>query len=303
MRLQDKSETKQNGAAEATKAEDQRFELNRDVEIHMYCSEAPCGDASMELTMAAQDDATPSTRPEKHVKDGEALMTGRGYFSELGIVRRKPSRPDAPETWSKSCSDKLAMKQCTSLLSSVTAQLIRPSNVYLKTLVLPESQYVPHAWERAFGSSGRMAPVATDITQERWKRDGYGFRPFTVATTKKEFAYSKRSLAAHSTQPVAPSNLSALYTPYQKEILINGVLQGRKQFSPLGASCVSRRSLWKAALEVAMVAGLHTTLDIGFYAALKGSKQNAGRERVKDDVRTIALMGWKRNKGDEDWTL
>ncbi len=30
-----------------------------EVKLHMYCSEAPCGDPSMELTMAVQEDATP----------------------------------------------------------------------------------------------------------------------------------------------------------------------------------------------------------------------------------------------------
>ena len=38
---------------------DPPFTICDDVKIHMYCSEAPCGDASMELVMKAQADDTP----------------------------------------------------------------------------------------------------------------------------------------------------------------------------------------------------------------------------------------------------
>ena len=69
----------------------QPFTIQERVKIYMYCSEAPCGDASMELTMSNQEDATPWTvLPD--VKDANQfeVLKGRGYFSELGIVRRKP---------------------------------------------------------------------------------------------------------------------------------------------------------------------------------------------------------------------
>ncbi len=57
----------------------------------MYCSEAPCGDASMELVMEAQEDATPW--PIASHDDGSPTqLLGRGSFSQLGIVRRKPCK-------------------------------------------------------------------------------------------------------------------------------------------------------------------------------------------------------------------
>ena len=74
----------------------QPFAIRDHVQIHMYCSEAPCGDASMELTMEAQEDATPWALPPKAADEASeivgdaAVLRGRGYFSELGIVRRKP---------------------------------------------------------------------------------------------------------------------------------------------------------------------------------------------------------------------
>lgn len=71
----------------------QPFTLRDELKLHMYCSEAPCGDASMELTMSAQEDATPWPEPAGSATESnpeETELLGRGYFSQLGIVRRKP---------------------------------------------------------------------------------------------------------------------------------------------------------------------------------------------------------------------
>lgn len=70
------------------------FTLRDNVAIYFYSSEAPCGDASMELTMLAQEDATPWEQESLTTEPGPDLavhvLKGRGFFSELGIVRRKP---------------------------------------------------------------------------------------------------------------------------------------------------------------------------------------------------------------------
>jgi tRNA-specific adenosine deaminase 1 len=67
------------------------FAVREGISFHMYCSEAPCGDASMELVMRAQEDPTPWDNPPALDRTADTgLMMGRGYFSQLGIVRRKP---------------------------------------------------------------------------------------------------------------------------------------------------------------------------------------------------------------------
>lgn len=81
--------------ADMTENHPQPFALQDGIEIYLYCSEAPCGDASMELTMQAQADATPWDLPPKTTgtpddDSKQEPLRGRGYFSELGIVRRKP---------------------------------------------------------------------------------------------------------------------------------------------------------------------------------------------------------------------
>ncbi|EUC40295.1 hypothetical protein COCMIDRAFT_109194 [Bipolaris oryzae ATCC 44560] len=303
----------------------QLFTIPDDVSIHMYCSEAPCGDASMELTMAAQADATPWTSPPPTLKEataasppqspsppgqttgdsaediGSSALRGRSNFSHLGVVRAKPSRPDAPPTLSKSCTDKLTLKQSLSLLSSTNSLFITPQNAYLDTLILPVSQYVPQACERAFSPTGRLNNLSCSTTRE-WC-GGYTFHPFTVKPTTREFTWSRRALAAEDT--AVSSNLSAVWTPYWQETLIGGVLQGRKQLDPRGASRISRRGLWMEVIRVAGMLGGAAASVLGVkrkYAEMKNDALLSERRRIKSDMQ-IALKGWPKNTGDDEWTL
>ncbi|KAF3802137.1 tRNA-specific adenosine deaminase 1 [Colletotrichum gloeosporioides] len=285
----------------------QPFAIQDGVALHMYCSEAPCGDASMELTMAAQEDASPWDMPAPEEAAAPSTETttlpGRAYFSRLGVVRRKPARGDAPPAMSKSCSDKIALKQCTSLLSSLTSLLIYPGNAYLSSIFLPETQYSATGCERAFSAQGRMASLDGRI----W-RGGYRFAPFEVRTTEREFAFSKREVKARA-EKIAASNLAAAWTAGGlDEGTMGGVLQGRKAFDARGASAVSRRRMWE---EVAAIAGelgddgegLRRVLAGVTYAHVKGSELLAARREVKMEARREALAGWIANVGDDDFEL
>ncbi|KAK1780492.1 adenosine deaminase/editase [Copromyces sp. CBS 386.78] len=319
----------------------QPFAWREDVSLHMYCSEAPCGDASMELIMAAQDDASPweipspapgdlpteTPNPAPVPTDDTTALPGRAYFSQLGIVRRKPSRGDAPPSLSKSCSDKLALKQVTSLLSSLTSTLVSPANAYLSSVVLPESQYSATACKRCFSASaadgGRMAPLLDTSVTAELEGTGYVFREFKVETTGLEFAFSRRAIlpsGSSSTdtteaKKLIASNLATLWTlngPRDGEGLVGGVLQGRKQFDLRGASLLSRRKMWALAREVCSVMwsegdveierSLGST-DLGYDEIKNGSTLLEGRRRAKEETKRVALKGWVRNTGDGAFKL
>ncbi|KAI0975837.1 adenosine deaminase/editase [Xylaria arbuscula] len=297
----------------------QPFTWREDVKLHMYCSEAPCGDASMELTMASQEDATPWAIPAKGSPSPispftphpsslgpDALLLGRGYFSQLGIVRRKPSRGDAPPTLSKSCSDKLSLHQCTSLLSSPTSLLVSPEHAYISTLILPRSQYSASGCRRAFSDGdedggeeeaglhqeARMAPL---VAQSKDWAGGYKFQPFTVKTTDVEFSFSRRSALCSSSScasptrtgedgslptsssgiRITPSNLSAArIASGREETTLNGVLQGHKASAAhiRGASFASRRRIWDLAVQIA-----------DFLGEEEPQQQQQHQEKVDDD--------------------
>ena len=277
-----------------------KFSIRDDIRIHMYCSEAPCGDASMELTMNSQQDATPWA-----VTSSAALLSGRGHFSQLGIVRRKPARSDAPVTLSKSCSDKLALRQCTSILSSLSNLLLSPRNAYLHQLVLPASQHVREATSRSFGQHGRMSSLVADHKhmQRQWPKD-FEFRPFRISSTTAEFEYSRR-IAGRKT-PFKGSNIAVVWTPHLQEVLIGGSVQGHKQMSLRGASALSRLRMWQAVLRVAEAAAmplLAAALQQPNYAKTKALNELEGRRRVKQEVTALALQTWIGNEKDEDFVI
>lgn len=253
------------------------FEIQPNVTIYMYCTCAPCGDASMELCMAAQEDATPwevvrQTNVSPGSQEEDALLDGRAHFSLLGVVRRKPARMDAESTRSKSCSDKLALRQVSSLLSIETSRLVAPTeNAYLAGLILPENEISRVGCERSFGVNGRMQA----LTGRSWpgspdgadRATGYRFRPFQVLSVPVEqvgtlwqFAKPKVTTDCEVVPKKSkPGNASAVWTaapscshlctrisdPGNKalpalrrtptglyETIINGVKQGNKAFSP-----------------------------------------------------------------------
>jgi tRNA-specific adenosine deaminase 1 len=193
------------------------------------------------------------------------------------------------------------MKQATSLLCSATSLLINPRNAYIDTLILPASQYVPKACERAFSPCGRLENLSQDDAG-KWK-GGYGFHVFKVQTTDLEFAWSRRAVSP--LEKAAPSNLSAVWTPNWQETLIGGVLQGRKQLDPRGASKLCRRGVWMEALTIAGLSSVPILVDAlkkGKYADMKDTTPLESRRKVKEDMRT-ALGGWVKNTGDDEFVL
>lgn len=291
------------------------FELSPNVSIHMFSTEAPCGDASMEILIGdkPEDERQPWATP----RESDALR-GRGYFQDLGIVRRKPSRPDAPPTMSKSCTDKLTLRQVISLLSFPACLFIAPTaNAYLSSLILPGTRYSSIACTRAFTSSGRMGDYK-DTTADNM----YKYRPFHVETVNihsHDLPYARPLSGKAKT-----GNVSGLWIAGQtlgstavNESLINGVKQGYKQLSADARRCsvVSRinmvltaQDIFAAMQKSGLLAHRFSDNDIcgvttfEKYKTVHISATTPFRPIVKNDV-GIALGGWPANIGDHDWDV
>lgn len=323
------------GASRDDEDEGQPFGLVEGVRLHLYTSEAPCGDASMELVQAQQADGTPWVvrPPTEHTEHPTALL-GRGSFSQVGMVRRKPARADAPISLSKSCSDKLALAQCTSVLNAVTAQLVHPRGAYLATLVLPTTQYSAVACARCFGRDGRLAVLGRDesgsSSASMWP-GGYDFWPMRVRTTGTTFGYGRAVVEGRA----VASPLACWWTEHGEESLVGGVLQGRKVSDGRGRSRLCRAEMWRrgkdlASQELASKSSESQQLP-GKSQSISQSQSHRQelpstslpsqtlqsqelldqlqktwyheiktgcREQVKADVRA-GLKGWERNGGDD----
>jgi tRNA-specific adenosine deaminase 1 len=105
---------------------------------------------------------------------------------------------------------------------------------------------------------------------------------------------------------MVPSNVSAVYTTHFQETLVGGVLQGRKQFDPRGASALCRKSMWRAVTELSATLNLPWLVDVtraATYKELKSCDVLEPRKRVKADVCDNTLKGWIRNDGDDGFGI
>lgn len=273
------------------------FRLRPSVRLHMYASTCPCGDASMELVMARQNDSTPWPAP------AEGGVLGRGHFSLLGVVRRKPARADAPLAVSKSCSDKLALRAVIGLVGGPVGVVVEPASVYLSSLVMPEAEIDAVGVERAWGKDGRMKCL------QGWPGiGGFACRPFRVVSTVRDFEFGRDAVGVDGLLPKPSEKAVVVWGdgPRDREVVINGVLQGRKRGDPRAAAAISRRRTWALCREVADMVGDTKALDIlstPLYRNTKQSQQLADRMAAKRHVVSTALTGWQKDESDLDWGL
>lgn len=98
------------------------------------------------------------------------------------------------------------------------------------------------------------------------------------------------------------SNISAVHTSGLQETLINGVLQGHKQFDPKGGSALCNTQMWTVFSQVVarlQWPPLQTVSSFETYRQLKDSELLANRQMMKQEVRNCALKGWIRNEVDD----
>ena len=110
--------------------------LKHDVKLALFISEPPwrCIDV-LHFLKPNQQRTLDSTKKQ--------LNRGRNNFGELGVVRTKPGRSDSLISYSKSCSDKLCLKQLVGICNATTSTLFKDSIFldYLVTKNLPAKDF------------------------------------------------------------------------------------------------------------------------------------------------------------------
>ncbi|ANB15960.1 Tad1p [Sugiyamaella lignohabitans] len=267
------------------------------LKIYLYVSEAPCGDASMSLISSGQQDAWAD--PVSRIDGVESgIVRGRDHCFQVGLTRTKPGRRDSPITYSKSCSDKLCLRQVSSLLSGLLSSILSPDSFYLSKLIVPREVYIEEDFVRAFRSrlqTGTKRKFEQDASDNDFALpSGYRTKFFEYCVTDSSWEFKKVNTEAVGGSK--PSSTSILWiSDLSNEAISNGVIMGAKPFVGKGQSSVSRKQMFQSFAKIYSKIGLSLDDDIT-YLAFK--KSNVTRISVKERV-YAKLKGWVYTEKDD----
>lgn len=254
-----------------------RFEIKSGVKFALYVSEPPCGDASMGYISS---DATPWSRSDgdesrkrvgiepDHPTKKARLNRGRQFYGQVGVVRTKPGRNDSLVTLSKSCSDKLCLKQAIGINNCFTSELF--PKILLDYLILRKDKFRQLDIDRCFG-----------------RVEGHKLKVLLYESDKYDFHKP-------SDGDASPSPLSLIYVvpTHTIQVLNNGVRNGsfvkNKRPKRGGESFLCNWSLATKFRQLTTITGTY----------LQFKQQNSRRQSEKDEVKGI-LGNWNHTSDDD----
>lgn len=219
-----------------------KYRWNSQWSLALFISSLPCGDASMDLMESScyiEDERIINISdddPYQYViPSNKQTLRGRFNFKKKGYVRTKPGRQDSKVTLSKSCSDKLCLRQVISLNNALTYSLME-TPIYLKYLVLlniEKESYV--ALHRCFN--------------QRLRDCLYPVHAFEIISSQERFIDD----ISKDKEPSPVSVVKIFNDPDHcvlEQSIVNGVKNGfyTKSKKPLRKGCesiVSKYGLWK----------------------------------------------------------
>lgn len=276
-----------------------RIRIDPSLRFHLYTSEVPCGDASMEsLDRNQTDEARQLNESKRKEYDtgrlndesaGESseqgpVIRGRLDYSKVGILRTKPGRPDAPPSFSMSCSDKIARWNVVGVAGKRLTDLLE-APIYLSTIIVGSS-YDHSALQRALFE--RL--LVLDNTGESSLPGSFCVNRPRISRTSIAFEYDRspsRSQTCH---------LSACWWEGAKraEVLTDGRIHGTPKpkdgrLKPKAISSVSRAAQQKALDHLS-----ERVQTLGWVLPNSDSSDYTAADRL---LKTTAFRGWVGN----DW--
>ncbi|KAI0796491.1 adenosine deaminase/editase [Abortiporus biennis] len=226
--------------------------LAQDVQLVLYVSMAPCGDASMRYLASFQDPEMAALKDSSQfpVLPPNAASRGRDNYTLYGVLRTKPGRADSPPTSSMSCSDKISLWNFVGIQGALGSRFLRP--IYIDRIIIGDvtSELRPLVFEdceRAFW--GRLSALEGNFLIPSYKLH----HPI-VEFTDLPFIHSHTSLPT-ATSSCNDSLCWVADSSRSSEILINGVKRGvppkhihLPKFRPI-LSKISLLSVYQATLS------------------------------------------------------
>ncbi|KAJ2701693.1 hypothetical protein H4218_001293 [Coemansia sp. IMI 209128] len=206
-----------------THSDSAKHRLDSQLLLHLYTSQCPCGDASVDSLKTAEDEDEEPQLKRRRVNDG--VIRGHQDFASLGTLRLKPGRADSIPTLSMSCSDKIARWNAVGVQGSLLAQLIDP--IYLSSIVVGDL-FNQQSIDRALNQ--RVARALAD------KRLPSGFRATqcTIEQATVVFERSQTAMKANNASVsedgvvTADSSIYWFLGAASSVALVNGQRQGAK---------------------------------------------------------------------------
>ncbi|KAJ2104326.1 hypothetical protein GGI09_000172 [Coemansia sp. S100] len=203
-----------------------RFSGNGRLLLHLYTSQRPCGDATVESLKTAEDgDSSDSNKQpqfkRRRVNDG--VIRGHQDFGSLGTLRLKPGRADSIPTLSMSCSDKIARWNAIEVQGSLLAKLIDP--IYLSSILVGDL-FNWQSIDRAINQRVTYALLGKQLP------DGYRANRRIAEQTTVAFERSqtamKGTIAPKDDEVTADASIYWYSGATSSVALVNGQRQGAK---------------------------------------------------------------------------